>query len=253
MQDEIQQALTDENVAPDASPEMSECTATADAATDVTYEAAESEAEFTEEFSEEEAVFTSDFVLDADGFYETASFAYLRVTNNAWILLGLYVVFFLASIISGKITTVLPITGVIIGVVTYMLYGNTKQQIKNAHARQIYITKTNEAQYHVALGEHIRMSVNGRPMVEYDYTTIRSICQTAHYYLLCMDQQLYIAVAKDGLQGGNTEQLLQFLFQSCPYLKNKRVPTTEGKERMAMIATYATVMVTLISLIPLFL
>ena len=97
------------------------------------------------------------------------------------------------------------------------------------------------------------MSVNGLPMVQYDYSTIRSICQTAHYYLLCMDQQIYIAVAKADLQGGTEEELLQFLFHSCPYLKNKKVPTAEGKERMAMIATFVTVAVTLLSLIPLFL
>ena len=201
-----------------------------------------------ETLPEEEPVFVSDFLLDPDGFYETASFAYLRVTNNAWILLGLYVVYFVASLIAGKITSLLPIA-----VVTYMLYGNTKQQIKNAHARQIYITKTSESRYHIALGEHIRMSVNGLPMVQYDYSAIRSLCQTAHYYLLCMDQQIYIAVAKTGLQGGTEEELLQFLFHSCPYLKNKKVPTTEGKERMAMIATFVTVAVTLLSLIPLFL
>ena len=182
-----------------------------------------------ETLPEEEPVFVSDFLLDADGFYETASFAYLRVTNNAWILLGLYVVYFVASLIAGKITSLLPIVGVIIAVVTYMLYGNTKQQIKNAHARQIYITKTSESRYHIALGEHIRMSVNGLPMVQYDYSTIRSICQTAHYYLLCMDQQIYIAVAKADLQGGTEEELLQFLFHQLPVPEKQEGPHGRGQ------------------------
>lgn len=257
MQEEIRQDAADQPETTAASPAETALDApeAQDSALDTAEEVAESpeEALPEETLPEEEPVFVSDFLLNADGFYETASFAYLRVTNNAWILLGLYVVYFVASLIAGKITSLLPIVGVIIAVVTYMLYGNTKQQIKNAHARQIYITKTSESRYHIALGEHIRMSVNGLPMVQYDYSTIRSICQTAHYYLLCMDQQIYIAVAKADLQGGTEEELLQFLFHSCPYLKNKKVPTTEGKERMAMIATFVTVAVTLLSLIPLFL
>ena len=253
MQEEIRQDAAAQSKATAAPPAETalDTPKAQDSALDTTEEVTEEPTEET--LPEEEPVFVSDFLLDPDGFYETASFAYLRVTNNAWILLGLYVVYFVASLIAGKITSMLPIVGVIIAVVTYMLYGNTKQQIKNAHARQIYITKTSESRYHIALGEHIRMSVNGLPMVQYDYSAIRSICQTAHYYLLCMDQQIYIAVAKTGLQGGTEEELLQFLFHSCPYLKNKKVPTTEGKERMAMIATFVTVAVTLLSLIPLFL
>ena len=184
MQEEIRQDAADQPEATAASPAETALDApeAQDSALDTAEEVAESpeEALPEETLPEEEPVFVSDFLLDADGFYETASFANLRVTNNAWILLGLYVVYFVASLIAGKITSLLPIVGVMIAVVTYMLYGNTKQQIKTAHARQIYITKTSESRYHIALGEHIRMSVNGLPMVQYDYSSIRSICQTAH-------------------------------------------------------------------------
>ncbi len=181
MQEEIRQDAAAQSKATAAPPAETalDTPKAQDSALDTTEEVTEEPTEET--LPEEEPVFVSDFLLDPDGFYETASFAYLRVTNNAWILLGLYVVYFVASLIAGKITSLLPIVGVIIAVVTYMLYGNTKQQIKNAHARQIYITKTSESRYHIALGEHIRMSVNGLPMVQSDYSALRSLCQTAHY------------------------------------------------------------------------
>lgn len=211
------------------------------------------ENEQTAEAEEEpdEIFFTSDFVLDSDGFFETASYAYLRVANNALFFIGLMLVFTISCLIAQNIDylQLLPIAAVVIALVSVRRYSKTEKEIKEAHANMVYLTQSTVMHYHITFGEFVHVSNNGRKPSKYDLGVIRSICETPRYWLLCMEQQLYIAVQKDSITGEHPEEFIAYLMRYCNSLKSKKIQKTENKKKQALYGTIGCVVIAVISLV----
>ena len=257
--DDLHQELDPRAQAPETpeQTEPAEDTLTAEKAPeqtgDVLIPAGEREDAPEEEAEEEpdEIFFTSDFVMDTDDFNETAEYAYLRVANNSLILAGLIVVFFLSCLLAGNrdYLLVLPIVALVIAVTQVRRYGNTDKEISQSHANIVYLVQSETLHYHIEFGEYIHTTNNGRKTKKRDLNEVTAICETAKYWLLCLEEQLYIAVKKDSITGENPAEFLSYLQHYCHEMKKKKITKVTGKKKQAAYGVICCVVLAVISLI----
>ena len=207
--------------------------------------------DYFEEEEQDEIFFTSDFVLTAEDFLETAEYAYLRVANNSWVLIGLIVVFALSSLFAGSYDYLrfLPVVALVIVVTQVRRYANTDKDIQKSYALMQQKTATGDMHYHIEFGEFMHITNNGRETPKRDLNEIHAICETENYLLLCLDQQLYIPVAKGSVEAENPEEFLPYLRHCCRDLKKKKISKVTGKKKLSAIGVAGCVAVTVVSLI----
>ena len=211
----------------------------------------ESDYDEWEEEETDEIFFTSDFVLTADDFLETIEYAYLRVANNSWILIGLIVVFAISSMFSGSTDYLrfLPVVALLLAVTQVRRYANTDKDIQKSYALMQQKTTTGDMHYHIEFGEYMHVTNNGRQTPKHDLNEIKAICESEHYLLLCLDHQLYIPVAKGSVQADNPDEFIPYLQHCCRDLKKKKISKVTGKKKIAGYGVIGCVIVTVITLI----
>lgn len=207
--------------------------------------------EYFEGEKPDEIFFTSDFLLTADDFLETAEYAYLRVANNSWILIGLVFVFGLSCLIAKSMDYLrfLPVATLIIMVTQIRRFSNTDKDIKRAYNLMQSKTATGDMHYHIEFGEYMHITNNGRITPKHDLNEIRSICESEKYWLLCLDQQLYVPVAKDSIEGEHPEEFLDYLKHCCRDMKKKKISKVTGKKVSARYGTIGCAIVTVLTLV----
>lgn len=233
--------------AEDAAPES---TAVEDSASELELTTAEDAPDEDPEESDE-IFFVSDFLLTAEDFLETAQYAYLRVANNSLILMGLIVVFMVSCLTSGSLDYLqfLPIVALIVTVTQVRRYSNTDKDINKAYALMQKKTDTGNMQYHIEFGEFMHITNNGRKTPKHDLNEITAICESQKYWLLCLDQQLYVPVEKGSVTGEHPEEFLDYLRACCKSLKKKKIATVTGKKKQAGYAVVGCVILTVITLL----
>lgn len=209
----------------------------------------ESEAEPEEE--PDDIFFVSDFILTAEDFLETAQYAYLRVANNSLVIIGLIIVFAISCLTAGSTDYLLflPVVALVITLTQVRRYSNTDKDIAKSFALMQSKTATGSMHYHIEFGEYMHITNNDRKTPKHDLGEITAICESAKYWLLCLDQQLYIPVEKGSVTGENPEEFLEYLRTCCKSLKNKKIAKIDGKKKQAAYAVAGCVIATVITLL----
>ncbi len=106
-----------------------------------------------------------------------------------------------------------------------------------------------EISYNVSFGEKILLKGKDNNSKEIGYDLVRSIRETAKYYILILDAKLSITVSKDIKGADESAEFIPYLIQKCPNLKKKKVAKMMPKKKLILLFFSIITMVFLLNLL----
>lgn len=169
-------------------------------------------------------LFTSNYTIGKHEHKDYSSIAYRSVKREFPFITVLSVLIGLVlPILSGEIggTALLASAFLFLGVGLNSLMPGLA--IRKNYQRMVLTYGKENIAYTTQLGEKIIMRSEIDSTREFDYSEIKHIKQTRHFYMLHVGQNLHIIVGKDVASSVHGLEFIPFLMERCTNLKKKKI------------------------------
>ena len=127
-----------------------------------------------------------------------------------------------------------------------------KRESKLQYDRYKYLNDNKDVEVKVEIAKEKVKVISSKEKQEiYDFEKIVGIIETKNLLILKLDYNMGIIIAKNSLEGGTKEELLEYLYSFCPNIKRKK--TSQAKMyllvRKAIFVLYALVLLVAIILL----
>ena len=115
------------------------------------------------------------------------------------------------------------------------LFFLTQKRVKDAYKRIVVSQGKETVTYKIQFGEKIVAETDQHAPVEYDFSAVTSIKETNQFYLLGLKYNLYLILQKDIKSNLENVNFIEYVFNKCPNIKNKKVQKIMYKKKESII------------------
>lgn len=179
-----------------------------------------------------EPVFSSEFLMNKELFYDFSSVSYHRTKRGFIVFLCLVAFAITINILVGNYELVV-LFGPLMALLMSLVYFRTNKAIRVNYERNVLAGGNNTVFKYDLLKDKIVSLVGGRK-TEYDYNQITNLFETKDFILLHLKYNLHITINKNTLDG-DVEDLKRFLLSKCVGVKKKRFINCENDKKISVV------------------
>lgn len=198
--------------------------------------------------SEQEIDFSSEFEYGEKEFYEVNSSVYINLSKLFIILFIPFAMFTISQIFrpqSFALDIIIPtiIAGILIGIYIYINF-----VINKSYKRTMFLQGKSAVMQQTVFSDRIIVLSEQRMPDEYEYAAVISVVESNLFYMLFVQQNLCVLVAKNSLCGGTKEEFLKYIFAKCHNIKKKKINKTKSKKAICFTIVLLTLVMYIIML-----
>lgn len=195
----------------------------------------------------EEKEFKSEHTWDLET-YEEFSKGYMKSKRISTVLSIYYFLMCIYLLSMGQYKLNLFISIFVLGI----CLASKKSKGKNIQYNRMLLANKNKPPHIITTisKDGIRViNVDTNNKDEYDFDQIISLAETRNLLILKFKYNLGIVMNKNKLEGGNIEELTQFLLDNCPNIKKKKVHNGKRNPKLEMAYIILLIFIVIMSLV----
>lgn len=184
----------------------------------------------------EEYDFCSTVVMGENEHKDFSNVTYSRTSAISRVFLILSVIITIPQqiLFPQNKNTVLSYSAWMLFLMVYLFF-SAQKRIKNAYNRIVVSQGKETITYKTHFGEKIVAETDQHAPVEYDFSAVTSIKETNQFYLLGLKYNLYLILQKDIKSNLENVNFIEYVFNKCPNIKNKKVQKIMYKKMESVI------------------
>lgn len=204
----------------------------------------------SDETIKQEYDFSSTVVMGENEHKDFNNVTYSRTSTFSFIFLIISIVFTIPQqfLFPENKGTLLGYSACMLFLIGYLFF-LTQKRVNDAYKRIVVSQGQETITYNIHFGEKIVAETDQHAPVEYDFSAITSVKETSQFYLLGLKYNLYLILQKDIKSNLENVDFIEYVFNKCPNIKNKKVKRITHKKKESIIYLCAFVVLFLFNLI----